>query len=467
MKLFGTAGIRLKYGEELDPALAYRVGLAISTLRLSGSSHVVYDTRTTSQLLAHGISTGLMAGGMNVSIVGLAPTPVAGYSARKYKSVGVSVTASHNPPEYNGFKFYDPDGFEFTRDLEKLIEERVDSALELASWSEVGKLYANREDVVEEYLLDLLNYVGSYERSWKPRIVLDLANGAAYKLSPEIVRELGGVPITVNANPNGHFPARKPEPRKDELENYLKLYSQASPAAIFAHDGDADRLAALDPIEGFIRQDRLIALYACLALRDRRGRVIISVDTGRAVDEVVERMGGSVERHVLGKTHERVKELGASNVVLAAEPWKLIDPKWGPWADGLLQVAILTREIISRGKPLAKILEELEIPDYPWDRRSYSFKPASLRDEIYGELVEDLKGMLGEPARVVDIDGYRYEYEDGSWILVRKSGTEPKIRVYSEAPSANRLLEMVEAVERRVNELASKRGGSIFEKTIG
>ncbi|OYT40378.1 MAG: phosphoglucomutase [Desulfurococcales archaeon ex4484_58] len=466
MKLFGTAGIRMKYPEQLDPILAYKIGLASSSLKLARESYIVYDSRITNHLFTYSFVSGLLAGGVDSYIIGLAPTPIAAFSAKKYSGLGVSITASHNPPEYNGFKLYDPEGYEFTRDLERVIEERVEEGSKPVHWSSVGRVYF-RDDIVEEYISELIDVLGDFNRRWEPFIVVDLANGAAGNVTPEIIRVLGGKPLTINANPDGFFPVRTPEPRKDALEKYLELYKSVNPAMILAHDGDADRLAVLDPVKGFIRQDRIIAYYAYLLLRDRRGRVVVSIDTGKVVDEVVERMGGSIERYLLGKTHERVKELGINNIVMAAEPWKLIDPRWGPWVDGIWQAALLTREVLSSGKPLIKILDELGIPDYPWDRRSYLIEPVELRDKIFFDMSEELKSLLGEPIEILDIDGYRYEYDDKSWILIRKSGTEPKIRVYMEAQRSGRLKSMIEAFENKLLEIIKKHGGRIVEKTIG
>ncbi len=465
MKLFGTAGIRKKYPDVLDPVLAYRLGLVLRETISAREAYIVHDTRTTSHLFVASISAGLMASGFDVNIVGLAPTPVAAYAAKKHGALGVSVTASHNPPEYNGFKFYDTEGYEYVRSLEKIIEENLEKTKPLP-WDKVGKTrYTPR--IIDDYIHDMIEKLGIPKPVWRPRIVVDLANGAAYNVTPPIIRMLGAIPITINANPDGYFPVRPPEPRKDVLESYLKLYSSVEPAMILAHDGDADRLAVLDPHSGFIRQDRIIALYAKLVLQEKKGRVIVSIDTGRVVDKVVEELGGEVERYLLGKTHERVKELGASNVAIAAEPWKLIDPRWGPWVDGVWQAALLTKLVVERGKPLSKILDEEGIPDYPWDRRSYLFSPTEIRDTIYFELVEELKSMLGDPEKIITIDGYRYEYSDGSWILVRKSGTEPKIRLYMEALTEQRLQEMISKTEDKIRELCMKHGAKIVEKTIG
>ncbi len=467
MKLFGTAGIRKKYPKPLDPILAYKIALATANVNgNSGRAYIVYDTRTTNHLFTNAFTAGLLAGGLNTYIIGLAPTPVAGYAALHHGKLGVSITASHNPPEYNGFKLYDEEGYEYTRDKEKLIEKLVDEELIPQPWDKVGREYSASE-IIDEYTESLLHMIGGAKPRWNPYIVVDLANGAAYDITPRVIRSLGGKPLTINANPDGHFPIRPPEPRKDALEKYLELYSSVNPAMILAHDGDADRLAVLDPYKGFIRQDRIIALYAYLLLRDRKGHVIVSIDTGRVVDEVVERMGGTLERYILGKTHERVKQLGRENIILAAEPWKLIDPRWGPWVDGIWQVALLTKTVLEEGKPLIKILEDYGIPGYPWDRRSYKFRPVEARDKIYEGIIEELKKLLGEPQRVLTIDGYRYEYSDESWILVRKSGTEPKIRLYMEAKTRDRLKEMIEKVETKIKEYASRINAVIEEKTIG
>lgn len=236
---------------------------------------------------------------------------------------------------------------------------------------------------------------------------------------------------------------------------------------ILAHDGDADRLAVLDRHAGFIRQDRLLALFAKILLEERRGLVIVSVDTGRVIEEVVEEAGGKLERYILGKTHERVKELGASNVIMAGEPWKLIDTSWGPWVDGVRQAALLVKLIVERGKPLVKILEEEKIPDYPWDRRSYVLDPPEVRVDVYRELVEELKGRLGEPSNIINVDGYRFEYHDGSWVLVRISGTEPKIRLYAEAETLERLREITETVDELVKKIASLKNTRVASITIG
>lgn len=466
MKVFGTAGIRMKYPENMDPLLALKIGNAVGALGLAKQAFIVHDTRTTGHVLLYALGAGLMSAGVDVVYVGTAPTPVAGYAAKRYKSLGVSVTASHNPPEYNGMKFYDTEGYEFTRDIESAVEARLDAPPVYVEWNKVGKASLNPH-VVDEYLDNIVNFLEKPSRVSPVTIVVDCANGSMYHVAPIVIRSMGATPITFNCNPDGYFPARAPEPRKDVLENLLSKYSPFRPYAIFAFDGDGDRLAVLDPHAGFIRQDRLLAFFAKKILEVRKGHVVVSIDTGYVVDEVVLKFNGTIERYPLGKTHERVKELGVGNVVMAGEPWKLIYPAWGPWVDGVLQAGILAKYIAESGKPISKLLDDENIPDYPWDRRSYFIEPPNVRDLVYAELADELKTLLGEPNRVLDIDGLRFEYDDYSWILVRKSGTEPKLRVYAEARTKERLVEIVEKVEHKLFELAKKNHGRVVEVTIG
>lgn len=465
MKLFGTAGIRMKYPLELTPELVMRIGNAIARLNLSNRVFIVHDTRTTSPLLAMALASGVNSAGADVLLVGVAPTPVAGFLAKKYSSIGVSVTASHNPPEYNGLKFYDPEGYEFTRELERMVEETVETP-KYVDWNEVG-FFSRHETGLLEYYEELMNFIGQVSAKWRPNIVVDCANGASFNITPLIVRSLGGKPFTISCNPDGYFPTRPPEPRRDVLESLLGTYSSVNPAVILAHDGDADRLAVLDPLDGFIKQDRILAFYAKIILEERRGRVVVSVDTGLAVEDIVYEHGGSLERYPLGKTHERVKQLGAGSVVMAGEPWKLIYTSWGPWVDGLLQVALITKAVVEHGKRISEILVDHKIPDYPWDRRSYTIEPFKIRDQVYDAIVEELSSILGDPVKILDIDGYRFEYKDRSWILVRKSGTEPKLRFYMEAMNKERLKDMILKAEKKLVEIVEKNGGKISEVTIG
>ncbi len=456
-RLFGTAGIRGPYLERVTPELAYRVGLAVAFyVGQWGSATVGHDVRTTSPLLAQLVAAGLMAGGLDAIYLGLVPTPVLAYSVPHTRSrAGVVITASHNPPPDNGMKVFDQDGMEYTRSMEEELEHLIldsDQSTLHAPWDRVGRLVQGTE-VAEEYVRDLVDEMSVAVPRYKPTVAVDCANGAASHITPRVLRELGAKVVSLNCHHDGFFPGRMPEPRPDVLKKYTEALPSLSTEALLAHDGDADRLAMVLPARGFVKQDLLIALFAMEKLKERRGTVIVSVDVGLEVEEVVENMGGRIVRAKLGKTHEKLRE--SPGAIMAAEPWKLIDPEWGPWVDGIYQAAFLVRMSMLEGMPLDRLIEQ--IPFYPSIRMAIRLAGESDKETLYRMLYERVaSGIDGEPARILEIDGIRVEFRDRSWVLLRPSGTETKLRVYAQALDRKRLLDIVERIRRLMSEAAEK-----------
>ncbi len=453
-RLFGTAGIRATYLKTITPTLAFNLGLSIAKYTGNkGDIAVGYDTRTTSPLLAMSLASGAMSGGLNVKFLRLTPTPVVAYSTRKMRAnAGVVVTASHNPPIDNGFKVFDHNGMEYTVSMELKLEELIHNVNDdyYVPWDRVGSL--DDVDLLNEYIDELLGKINPRARR-EPKIIVDCANGTAYNVTPIVLRAMGAKIFTTNCQPDGFFPGREPEPRPDVLDYLNKLLRDLNAELALAHDGDADRLSVITRKGGFIRQDRIIALFAKLKLEKHGGGLIISsIDTGRVLDDIVERYNGKIIRWKLGKTHEKLKE--NPNALLAAEPWKLIDPEWGLWVDGIYQASIIGKLVIENNA-----LDELlrDIPDYPIARFSIKVNDKS-RDKMYNAIIEKLLQHYKNPLNVTDIDGIRLDFEDRSWILVRKSGTEPKIRFYMEALTLNKLKEMIKDVLNIINDAAKREG---------
>jgi len=458
-RLFGTAGIRGRYPDKVSPILAYRLGLAVAAYTgFKGRGIVGHDARVTSPTLSRMVAAGLMAGGLDALYVGLVPTPITAYASRSLGgNAGVMVTASHNPPEDNGFKVFQSTGMEYTEDMERELEGLVDEWERLqVEWSRVGR-FVDASEVSEEYVAELVSKLSPPAPRHRVRVMVDCANGAASRFTPRILRMIGVSVASLNCHEDGYFPGRYPEPRPDVVEPLLRLAEQDGSWLLLAHDGDADRLAVAEPGKGFVKQDRLIALYAEMKLSGRKGSVVVSVDVGRAVEDVVERMGGRIIRAKLGKTHERL--LDAGDALLAAEPWKLIDPEWGLWVDGIYQAALLSSLLASKGRRLSELMSG--IPDYPSVRLSYRVGSDEAKEEVFKTAAERLEEELRPNAGVLRLDGIRIEFEDRSWILFRKSGTEPKLRIYAEAPSEARLRELVEKAERIIRLEARRLGARI------
>ncbi|AJC71965.1 phosphopentomutase [Thermococcus guaymasensis DSM 11113] len=437
MKLFGTAGIRGTLWEKVTPELAMNIGRAMGTYIDGDTVAVARDGRTSSVMLQSALISGLLSTGKEVLDFGLIPTPALAWGTRKYADGGVMITASHNPPTDNGIKVFNGDGTEFYVEQEGELEGLVFSRnFRKAEWDEIKGLKSL--DIRDEYIGTVLDFV-NHETNLT--VLYDGANGAGSVVAPYLLREMGAKVISVNAHIDGHFPGRKPEPRYENIAYLGELARTLGVDLVIAQDGDADRIAVFDEKGQYVNEDALIALFAKLYVEENGGgTVVVSIDTGSRIDHVVEEAGGKVVRIPLGQPHDGIKKYGA---IFAAEPWKLVHPKFGPWIDSFVTMGLLIKLIDERGKPLSQIIRE-EIPTYYLTKKNVKC-PDELKKAILERVHRILEERLGDEIKeVLTISGYRFQLKDGSWVLVRPSGTEPKIRVVVEAPSEKRRDELFE-----------------------
>ncbi|MCL2156747.1 MAG: phosphoglucosamine mutase, partial [Methanobrevibacter sp.] len=244
-KLFGTSGIRGKIKEEITAELALNVGKALATY-LGGKGNVVigYDSRTTNQMLENAICAGLLESGCNVFKLKMVPTPLVGYAVAKLGvDAGIMITASHNPSQYNGIKVWNKNGMAYTPSQEEELEKIYFSKEFInVSWENIGTTHLI-EDVKESYINELLNIVDI-----KPglKVVVDPASGAGSELSPIIFRRSGCEVVSLNSQVDGFFPGRNPEPNEQNLKDLMKVVVAVGADIGIAHDGDADRMIAVD-----------------------------------------------------------------------------------------------------------------------------------------------------------------------------------------------------------------------------
>lgn len=440
MRLFGTAGIRGGLWEKVTPGLALEVGMALGTYK-GGTAVVARDGRTSSVMLKSALISGLLSAGMEVLDADLIPTPTLAWATRKYGDAGVMITASHNPPTDNGIKVFNGDGTEFYVEQERELEGMIFSGnFKRAKWHEIKTV--KPLDVIEDYIQAVLDFV-SHETNLK--VLYDGANGSGSVLAPYLLKEMGAKVISINAHVDGHFPGRKPEPRYENIVYMGKLVRTLGVDLAIAQDGDADRIAVFDEKGNYVDEDTVIALFAKHYVEEHGGgTVVTSINTGSRIDEVVEKAGGKVVRVPLGQPHDGIKRYKA---VFAGEPWKLVHPRFGNWIDSFVTMALLVKMIDENG-PLSKLVSE--IPVYYLRKENV---PCS--DEIKAKVVENVRKKLeealnGKIKEVLTISGFRFNLGDGSWVLVRPSGTEPKIRVVAEGPTEKRRDELFELAYRIV-----------------
>ncbi|MDI6882512.1 MAG: phosphoglucosamine mutase [Methanothermobacter sp.] len=423
MKLFGTSGIRGKFKEKLTASLSLKVGKAIAT-HLKGEGEVIvgYDPRTSSQLIENALSAGLMEGGCDVIKIGMVPTPVLGYATSKLQAkAGVMITASHNPPEYNGIKVWNHDGTAYSpaqeREIEKIIQEKDYIT---ADWDNLGN--SEHMNMTKMYMEDLLEHV-KVEPGLK--VVVDCGCGAASHITPVILRELGCEVLSLNCQPDGFFPGRDPEPTPENLKNLMDIVKVSKADLGIAHDGDADRMVAVDEKGRFADFDKLLTLIA----KDKGGKIITTVDASISLDECLKEVGGEVIRTKVGDVHVAealIKEGGT----FGGEPsgtW--LHPEFSLSPDGIFSALKLV-EIVSKEGPLSRLLDE--IPSY-YNIRDKIPCPDTKKDNVMEKVKQQLPKQFTEKIQIDNIDGVRISLEDGSWVLIRPSGTEPYIRVRIEA----------------------------------
>ncbi|NJE54169.1 phosphoglucosamine mutase [Thermococcus sp. 21S9] len=440
-RYFGTSGIRGLFNECVTPELALKVGKALGTYLEGGKVVVGMDTRTSSETLKSALISGLLSTGVEVIDIGLSPTPLTGFAIKLYEAdAGVTITASHNPPEYNGIKVWQSNGMAYTPDMEAELERILESGnFRKVPWNEIGTL--RRADPRKEYIMKALEMVklnDSYT------VVVDSGNGAGSILSPYLQRELGNRVISLNSHPSGFF-VRELEPNAKSLSGLAKTVRVMKADVGIAHDGDADRIGVVDDEGDFVEYEVMLSLIAGYMLRKfGRGKIVTTVDAGFALDDYVRPLGGEVIRTRVGDVAV-ADELAKHGGVFGGEPsgtW--IIPQWNLTPDGIFAGALVL-EMIDRLGPISELAKE--VPRYVTLRAKIpcpNEKKAKAMEIIAKEALKSF-----DYERLIDIDGVRIENSDW-WILFRPSGTEPIMRITLEAHTEEKAKELMEKAERLV-----------------
>ncbi|TFF87065.1 hypothetical protein EU519_00460 [Candidatus Thorarchaeota archaeon] len=427
-RLFGTSGIRGGF-EKVHPLSSMNLGRSLgTTLKGRGAVAVGTDARTSRVMLHHAFISGVLSTGVDVVDVGIAPMPAIGFqSSLSDIDVGVIITASHNPPTDNGFKFF-RNGREFLRSEEAQIEEHFfDQEFLIADWNGLGN--KSQRDTRSSYMHRVKRMIAKRGGIEQPcRILVDVANGAASDYTPHILQSMSFSVVTINSHQDGHFPGRPAEPSPRNLEPTMNMAAESDFGVTVCHDGDGDRLAVIDEAGEFIDQNRVIALLAKYELQERNGGlVVVSIDTSNVIDEIVKAQGGEVVRRPLGSLQEELA-LRYDEVVLASEPWKPIFTELGGWMDGIAGAARFAQLVVNEGDGSCIQLMK-QIPKYPMVRDFISC-PDSLKQNFMHEVRKTLPERISNIDQILEVDGVRIERGDGSYVLVRVSGTEPKARFY-------------------------------------
>ena len=426
-KLFGSSGVRGLTNFELTPSLACDVGLAVATYAKSKCVVVARDTRVSGCMIENALVSGLVSCGVTVYLADVVPTPVLAYATHVLGAdVGFMITASHNPPQYNGIKVFNSQTLSYVEvdqvAVEKIISEKQ---YDLASWQGLGKTV--QYDACVPYL-DMVKKVALLRKKW--HVVVDPGCGAAYSVAPQMLKMLGCKVTALNAQPDGYFPARTSEPTAESLKTLSKTVCALGADIGIAFDGDADRVAFIDENGEFVNFDRVLAAYGAYALKQAGkdgsdGGVVVNVEASMCVETMVEGLGGRVVRVKVGDIYisEAIKREGA---VFGGEPcgaW--VHPLQHYCPDGLLSAALFLKALEAEGKVVSEFISE--VPKYLTLRKNIKCSN-EVKTKTITAIAEIIKDEIVGFIDFSTIDGVRLALKDG-WLLIRASGTEPLIRV--------------------------------------
>lgn len=431
-RLFGTDGVRGVANEELTPLLAMQLGQAGAYVLTKENEHkptimVGCDTRISGDMLANALMAGVCSVGANAVYVGVMPTPAVAYLTKKYKvDAGVVISASHNPVEFNGIKFFDGNGYKLSDELEDEIEALIKSNMKdvkFPTGAQVGKI-KYRTDAREEYINHSIKAVPIDLSSLK--IVVDCAEGASFYTSVEALRELGANIIAIHNMPDGtNINANCGSTHMEELQARV-VYEKANVGLAF--DGDADRLLAVDEKGQMIDGDQIMAIIGNHMKSKgtlKKDTIVVTVMSNLGFSIMARENGINTEQTKVGDRYvlERMREIGAS--LGGEQSGHVIFLDENTTGDGLLSALHLLEVMVDTGKPLSELANIMTV------------LPQALVNAMVPNHKKD--SYMEYPEIAEAIAKLEEKFAGEGRVLIRPSGTEPKVRVMIEGKNQDEI----------------------------
>lgn len=438
---FSISGLRGVWGEGLDETNSRSHIEAFAVfLQKQGAKKVLLgrDSRLSGPIIKDIAAEILTRAGFEVVDVGIAPTPTIIYLTRTTPFDGaIMITASHNPPEYNGIKFFT--GKAFYINESELTE--IKGYVGMKPEENAGG------SIVENHNLDLAhvehivnNIDAELIRSKKFSVVLDTINGTGYKLGPLLLEKLGCTVTVINPIPDGQF-AHMPEPLAVNLTGLAGKVKEIKPDIGFAQDPDADRLVLCDENGEIVLEEYMLALCVKSVLDKTPGDIVTNLSTSNTNEDLAKSAGFKNYRTKVGEGNV-VEGIILYNAIIGGEgSGGCIYPKMNLCRDSIAGMALILELLARENKKISDIVESL--PRYEVIKTKMPFE---------GDVSETIKKIVAEfPEGSSDLqDGVRVDFPDSSWVQLRTSNTEPIIRVWSEARTKERAEELIERAKKHI-----------------
>lgn len=436
-RLFGTDGVRGVANKELTPLLAMQLGQAGASVLTKETSHkptimVGCDTRISGDMLANALMAGVCSVGANAVYVGVVPTPAVAYLTKKnHMDAGVVISASHNPVEFNGIKFFDANGYKLPDAMEDEIEAIIKNDMKdltFPTGTEIGSI-TYRTDAREDYVKHATEAIPVDLHGMK--IVADCAEGASYYTSVEALKLLGADVVAIHNNPDGtNINAGCGSTHMEELMERVK----AEKADVgLAFDGDADRLLAVDEKGNKVDGDQIMGIvgnYLKEQKKLKKDTIVATVMSNLGFFLMGEKQGIHMEQTKVGDRYvlERMRQIGAN--LGGEQSGHVIFLDENTTGDGLLSALHLLQVLVDTRKPLSELATIMEV------------LPQAL---VNAKVPNDKKNSYMENPQIADaIDALTKKFAGEGRVLIRPSGTEPLVRVMIEGRDQNRIQEEAE-----------------------
>ncbi|MDA0833832.1 MAG: phosphoglucosamine mutase [Planctomycetota bacterium] len=447
-RILSISGLRGIIGDGLDPEYVVRFAAALGTWAEGKTVVVSRDGRSTGPMLQQAVFAGLLATGCRVIDAGIATTPTCGVLVQHLKAAaGLQITASHNPPPWNGLKPFSSAGSVFNQTQGQQLLHILESGhIKYQPWDRLGTLESYPDAATPHIERVMLLIDAEKIVAKKFRVVLDCNHGSGGVATPRLLEQLGCDVTVLGETPDGRF-EHTPEPIADNLTGLCDAVRHHGADVGFAQDPDADRLAIVDEKGNFIGEELTLALSADFVLAHRPGPVVVNGSTSRVTADIAARYGCEFHRSMVGEAHVCTKMKEVKGILGGEGNGGVIEPRVGYVRDSFVAMAYTLAGLAEKEIPLSAWVDSLPKYAIVKDKLTCPREKVDVACAALEAIFADADAQKG--------DGLRLDW-DRQWVQVRASNTEPIIRIIAEAPdgdSASQLCRRaVDAVKHAVSE---------------
>jgi phosphomannomutase/phosphoglucomutase len=447
-RLFGTNGVRGVFGEELTLNLVVDLSYSLATYFKKGPIIIGYDGRKSSPILSKIVRSVINSAGIDVDNAGLVPTPCLQYAAKRVGyNGGIMITASHNPPEYNGIKPTANDGVEISREDELKVEE-IYYSKRFSKIDGFGTDYTN-ETIIDSYIKTVLSLVNVEKiRQRKFTVAMDIGNGAQARVAPVLLNKLGCKLITINGNIDGDFPGRGSEPTPENLMTLSNMVKNSEADFGVAYDGDGDRSLFCDE-EGKVHWGDMVGtaiVRYLLKTKHRGAEVVCPINTTMALSLVAKEADSKVIHTKVGSVEVSREMLRRKSFIGLEDNGGFMYGKLNEVRDGAMTTALVLEMLSLSDKEEQTLSHTISLlPKIFQYKTKFRCPTRQIANTIVTMCIEH-----GSPKKIETLDGAKIWIDEETWIMVRPSGTEPFVRMYAESVDSSLLNSKVSEYRRLI-----------------